>query len=37
MSSLMQPRGGGLGGTERFSLALHRGFAALQREENEAV
>ena len=32
MSELM-PRGGGLGGTERFPLALHRGFPAVQREK----
>jgi len=31
--SLLMSRGGGLGGTERFPLALNRGFAAVQREE----
>ncbi len=33
MSKLMHARGGGLGGTERFPLALHRGFPAVQREQ----
>ena len=37
MSLLMQPRGGGLGGTERFPLALHRGFPAVQRRHREAA
>ncbi len=37
MSMLIHPRGGGLGGTERFPLALHRGFAAVQRRKQEGV
>ncbi len=37
MSELMPLRGGGLGGTERFPLALHRGFPALQRREKAAA
>jgi hypothetical protein len=33
MRMLMRSRGGGLGGTERFPLALCGGFAAVQREQ----
>jgi hypothetical protein len=33
VSKLTGARGGGLGGTERFPLALHRGFPAVQREQ----
>ncbi len=33
MGTLTRARGGGFGGTERFPLALHRGFPAVQRED----
>jgi hypothetical protein len=37
MRSFMRPRGGGLGGTERFPLALHRGFPAVQWEHKDVA
>ena len=34
MSLLRRPNGGGLGGTGRIPLALHRGLPAVQRGQN---